>query len=68
MESFASSCSKSAKNHAQAPTTFGKSGEYAAQYGHLNYFKYAIEHGCPWNKEECLKVAKGECKQYILDN
>lgn len=42
--------------------------KFAAQNDHLNCFKYAIEKGCPYNKEDCLKVAKGECKQYILEN
>uniref|UniRef100_A0A6C0DBC4 Uncharacterized protein n=1 Tax=viral metagenome TaxID=1070528 RepID=A0A6C0DBC4_9ZZZZ len=42
--------------------------KYAAQYGHLNCLKYAIECGCPMNKEECLKVAKGDCQTYILEN
>jgi len=42
--------------------------KFAVQYGHLNCFKYAIEQGCPFNKDECLRVAKGECKQYILEN
>ena len=42
--------------------------KFAAQNDHLNCFKYAIEKGCPYNKEDCLKVAKGECKQYILAN
>jgi hypothetical protein len=59
-------------DHINNPNNEGWKSEsitkYAAQYGHLNCLKYAHEHGCPWNKEECLKVAKGECKQYIFDN
>jgi hypothetical protein len=40
----------------------------AAYYGHLDCLMYAHKNGCPRNKEKCLRVAKGECKQYILDN
>lgn len=42
--------------------------KFAVQYGSLDCFKYAIEKGCPFNKEDCLKVAKGECRNYILAN
>ena len=42
--------------------------KFAAEYNRLNCFTFAIEQGCPYDKEECLKVAKGECKQYILAN
>jgi hypothetical protein len=42
--------------------------KYAAQYGHVDCLKYAILCGCPLNKEECLKVAKGDCLTYILEN
>jgi len=42
--------------------------KFAVEYDNLNCFKYAIEKGCPWNKKECLKIAKGECNNYILAN
>jgi len=42
--------------------------KFAAQYERLDCFIFLIEQGCPYDKEECLKVAKGECKQYILAN
>ena len=39
--------------------------EYAAKNGHLKCLKYAHENRCPINIEECLKIAKGECKEYL---
>ena len=33
--------------------------EYAAWGGHLEVLKWAREHGCPWDEEECGAAAAG---------
>jgi hypothetical protein len=40
----------------------------AIRNDHLDCLKYARDNGCDWNKSKCFNLAKGECKQYILEN
>ena len=38
--------------------------------GHLECLKYAHEHGCPWDKDECIDAARAyahtACLTYML--
>ena len=35
----------------------------AAVEGHLEVLKWAVEHGCPWDADECLQLA--ETYEYV---
>jgi hypothetical protein len=34
----------------------------AAEGGHLECLKWAREHGCPWNRVQCLSMAINDSK------
>jgi hypothetical protein len=45
--------------------------EIAAENGHLNFLKYAHEHGCDWDKGVCIAAVKNghlDCLKYAHEN
>ena len=39
----------------------------AARLGHLEILQYAVEHGCPWNQQECLRVAEEKKHDHVVE-
>jgi hypothetical protein len=39
----------------------------AVKFGHLDCLQYAVENGCPWNKEKCLEYAIYFNKNLIIN-
>ena len=35
----------------------GKRVDSASAVGHLEVLKWAVEHGCPWNVNQCIQAA-----------